>query len=173
MDVKYDVRRFRGRQQVGSKRKVRREHEDRLIDELLRDLKSHERVLEMKKYMQHGRITTFDHCESVAKLSYRINKRLHLNADEKVLLKAGMLHDFFLYDWHRDEDGTHPWHGYHHADKALENANKYFEMDEREKSVIWSHMWPLNITRFPKSKEAWIVCMADKMISCVETLFKR
>ena len=158
---------------MNSKRKARREKEDRIIDHLLKDIKDHERVREMKKYKQHGRITTYDHCENVAKLCYRINRRLHLNADEKVLVKAGMLHDFFLYDWHKDEDGTHPWHGYHHADKALENADRYFDMDDREKSAIWSHMWPLNITRLPRSKEAWIVCVADKMISCVETLFKR
>ena len=63
-----------------------------ILDELLEDA----RVGEMKRFTQHGSISTFDHCRNVASLSQRINRRLHLRADEEALLKGAMLHDYFL-----------------------------------------------------------------------------
>ncbi len=127
----------------------------------------------MKDFIQHGRISTFKHCERVAFLSYLLNKRFNLHADLPVLLTGAMLHDFYLYDWHDSSDGTHRLHGYFHASKAMNNARKYMDIDKLVEQVIYSHMWPLNITRVPKTKEAWIVCMADKIVSLKETLTER
>ena len=154
------------------KKREKRQLEAERIETLIGGLSRDEKVREMKNYLQHGRITTYDHCFSVARRSYRINRSLHLHADEKVLLTSAMLHDFFLYDWHVG-GGTNRLHGYHHADTAMENARKYFDIGAKEQSAIWSHMWPLNITRVPKSREAWIICLADKLCSIEETVFKR
>ena len=142
------------------------------IGEILNGLDQDERVLKMKEFIQHGRVTTYDHCKSVAKTSYKINKGLHLSANEKQLLTGALLHDYYLYDWHTDGE-AHPLHGYHHADTAVENARQAFSINEKEQEIIWSHMWPLNITRIPRSREAWIVCVADKLVSIKETLFMR
>ena len=124
----------------------------------------------MKQYMQHGRISTFEHCIDVAKLSFRMNRNLHLHGKERELLRGAFLHDYFLYDWH-NWDG--PLHGFYHAGAALKNAKRDFKLTPREENIIGSHMWPLNLTKIPRCREAWIVCIADKIVSTKETLFKR
>ena len=125
---------------------------------------------QMRGFTQHGGITTFDHCENVARTSCRLNRALRLRADERVLLTGALLHDFFLYDWHQKDDGSHRLHGFSHAERARKNAVREFDVDERVQHVIASHMWPLNLTRLPRTREAWIVCMADKYCAVREFL---
>ena len=137
-----------------------------ILDDLMKD----ERVGEMKRFVQHGSISTYDHCRNVASLSQRINRLFHLGADEEALLKGAMLHDYFLYDWHKNYYDHNGWHGFAHAETALRNAEKDFDVTPQVAHIIRSHMWPLNITRIPLSREAWIVCLADKWVSGWETL---
>lgn len=143
------------------------------LDFMLAKYRSNPKVQEMKKYMQHGVITTYEHCERVTELSYLINRRLKLGANEESLVTGAFLHDFYLYDWHAEDGGSHNMHGFFHPGKACANAKKYFNIGEKEEAIIRSHMWPLTLTRPPKSREAWIVCMADKYISTRETLMER
>lgn len=145
----------------------------REIDEILKEIKDNERTQDMKNYVQHGRISTYEHCESVTDLSYKINRKLHLKANEDTLLKGAMLHDFYLYDWHNYDDGSHKLHGFSHPKRASHNAKKYFGVSKEIEHVITSHMWPLTFRNFPKSREAWIVCIADKCVAIRETLFAR
>ena len=63
------------------------------MDKILRDLESDEHVQQMKNYTQHGKVSTYEHCERVAKLSYELNKKLHLHAQVPTLIKGAMLHD--------------------------------------------------------------------------------
>ena len=129
----------------------------------------------MKAFTQHGTVTTFDHCVSVAKMSYRINRFLKAGANEEALVRGALLHDYYLYDWHHWESPVKKGalHGLFHPGEALKNAKRDFDLNKKEENIIYSHMWPLNITRIPRSKEAWIVCLADKYISIKETLFER
>ena len=146
--------------------------ENETIEAALFDLKHDPNVLRMKAFTQHGRVSTYEHCENVAIACYRLNRLLHLNADVRTLLRGAMLHDFYLYDWH-DQDGTHRWHGFHHADRAADNAVRLLHVTDREYRIIRSHMWPLTPSRIPMSREAWIVCLADKWCSLIETVFRR
>ncbi len=144
-----------------------------IIERTLSEIISDCHVQKMKHFQQHGCVSTYEHCESVVEQSYKINRILHLNSDMDTLLKGALLHDFYLYDWHEEDDGSHRRHGFIHAERACLNAKHYFDVNEKIQHVIWCHMWPLNIRRIPKSREAWIVCVADKYVSFYETLFKR
>lgn len=146
--------------------------EEQRLNCILAPIKNDKRVQRMKQYTQHGRISTFDHVESVTRLSFWINKRLHIGGDDRVLSIGAFLHDYYLYDWHITDNGR-GLHGFSHSNTAKENAIKHFGIGKKTQGVIESHMWPLNITKIPKSREAWIVCIADKCISTKETLLCR
>ena len=130
-------------------------------------------VKQMDNYIQHGDTTTLTHCENVAWVSFLINKKFHLNADEKELIEAAMLHDLYLYDWHIKNE-PRKLHGFSHAEIACKNAVKYFDIPESAQKAIKSHMWPLNITKIPSSRVAIIICIADKYCAVAETVnFRR
>ena len=149
------------------------DEEQRMLDASLRELRKNKLVLRMKEYIQHGSVTTYDHCERVAKVSLWLNRRMHLGADEKALIRGAMLHDFYLYDWHDDDGGAHRLHGFTHPARAAKNAKKHFDISRKEEGIIRSHMWPLTLRAVPSSREAAIVCMADKICSLHETVARR
>ncbi len=147
-------------------------HDRAYFNKVLCDLKSDPTVLMMRDYKQHGKTTTYEHCESVARVSYKLDRMLHTKCDRTALLRGAMLHDLYLYDWH-DGSSHKRFHGYHHADTALKNAMDNFDISLKEQDIIYSHMWPLNLTRIPKRRETWVVCMADKYVSLRETLKRK
>lgn len=141
---------------------------------ILAPLLAHPKVEEMKTYIQHGSVTTYDHCLSVAEACFLYAKRHpKRRLDLPSLVRAAFLHDFYLYDWHTSGDGSHHFHGYRHAKRAMENAKTMFGISDIEAAMIFSHMWPLNITRIPKTREAWVLTLTDKKISLIETLTQR
>ena len=80
-----------------------------------------------------------------------------------------MLHDFFLYDWH---DKNHPkLHGFKHPYIALENAKERYDLSTKEEDIIKKHMFPLTLIP-PRYKESYIICLADKICSLLETFHK-
>ena len=125
------------------------------------------RVRKMGDFIQHGEKNTYDHCLSVAYTAFLLNRRLHIGADEESLVKAAILHDYFLYDWHTRGDKLH---GYHHPKIAGENARNDFNISDKEKMMIETHMWPLTLFHIPRSKEAWLLTTADKICSSKEVI---
>lgn len=138
--------------------------------ECVKDVFDSNPVKEMDEYIQHGSTTTLEHSIKVSYLSYKIAKRLGM--DYKAAARAGLLHDLFLYDWHSQPKGEPLFqkHGFTHPRKALENANKYFELNDKEKDIIIKHMWPLTLRSVPKYKESFLVSFVDKYTSSCETI---
>ena len=123
-----------------------------------------------KGFIQHGICTVYDHSVQVAVLSVSLTRCLRLPVHSNILVRAALLHDYFLYDWHDKEARPKGLHGYTHPDSALRNAQRDFDLSDIEKDIIRSHMWPLTLRRIPHCKEAWIVTLADKYCSTLETL---
>lgn len=155
--------------------------EEQLFLKKIKPLSTSLSVLKMKNYISHGTKSTYDHCLDVAKMSFLLSRRLPVSIDENALLTGALLHDYYLYDWHTDEpihlNGFEKvWHftklhGFTHPHAAVKNANRDFTLSEKEKNIIESHMWPLTITTFPRSKEAVLVGLADKICAAKETIF--
>lgn len=129
-------------------------------------------VLQMKLYIQHGSTTCYQHCINVSYYSYRFCKLLKLfNFDIKSVARAGLLHDFFLYDWHnKKREKGNKLHGFSHPQIALENAKLHFELNDCECDIILKHMFPLNIQP-PKYKETMVVVLVDKYCAILETAY--
>lgn len=137
----------------------------------VKELLKNEKVQYMKNFNQHGNTSTYKHCINVAKISYYISKKLKIKIDYNTLLKGAILHDFYLYDWHKIGSGPlklNELHGFSHSKKSALNAVYYLNIDKDVENIIISHMWPLTVKDIPKSKEAWIVCAADKIATIYE-----
>lgn len=122
-----------------------------------------------KEHIQHGNMTVNEHCINVAKTSLMIKKKLHITCNQRDLVRGALLHDYFLYDWHKkDLKNPHKLHGFYHPGRALRNAKKEYVLTKRQEDIIKKHMWPLTVVP-PMCKEAWIVTTADKYCSLMET----
>ena len=135
---------------------------------ILAQYDQHPEVQRMREFIQHGDVTVFDHCIAVAEYSCRIAEFLHLSVNRKVLIRGALLHDYFLYDWHNPDNG-HRLHGFSHPYTSLKNAKRDYSITKREADIIVKHMFPLTIVP-PQTKEAWIVCLADKICAGEETI---
>lgn len=124
----------------------------------------------LKTYRQHGVISTYNHCLSVAYTAYCMNRKYGLGIDEREVVLAGLLHDYYLYDWHSK---TIRLHGYRHPGIASRNAQRDFHISRNCQKAIETHMWPLTFFHIPSSRLGWVLTIADKKCSTIETLFRR
>lgn len=150
---------------TGRKNRIARQIREKQFVELIKDYYESDGIKQMDEYIQHGRTTTLEHCENVAWISYLINEKLHLNADEKELIEAAMFHDLYLHD-RNDGDATRKINGGENSDIASNKSG----MHQKEQETIRSHMWPLNIVKIPKSREAMIIYLADKYCALIEKI---
>lgn len=136
--------------------------------QIVDDIINHPEFLKSKNIKHHNE-SIFEHSLDVAHKSYLIAKKKGL--DYVSVARGGLLHDFFLYDW-RTSGNRHilnfgNMHAISHPKKALENAQKYFQLNDIEKDIIVKHMFPATLIP-PKYKESWIVSIVDKQLAVKE-----
>lgn len=124
-------------------------------------------------YIQHGDTSVLLHSAAVAYYSYRFSRRLgllrHLR-HKRELIRGALLHDYFLYDWHK-YNNEHGLHGFSHPATALSNARRDTEVSPVEANIISRHMFPLTPVP-PTCKAGWVICLVDKVCSLYETFNK-
>ena len=127
-----------------------------------------EKILRMKDISMHRGSNCYLHSFKVAKKAIKksLNRK---DVKLEVVLLGAILHDYYLYDWRKDRSKLKK-HGKNHPSVAINNAVKDFDISEEVKKVIKSHMWPINIKDYPKSKEAKIVSISDKAVTIGESL---
>ena len=151
------------------------------LQEHLQYFHQHGRFLEEKNFRHHHTVTVYQHSISVAKLSVYFAMRCPFHVHIDSLIRGALLHDYFLYDWHttdlktlqqKSKTNFCPLHGFVHPKISLLQAIQDYSINEIEKDIILHHMFPLTLIP-PKTKEGWIVTIADKIIAIQETVLYR
>ena len=124
------------------------------------------RLSETKQFIQHSDMTVFQHCAHVAYISCVLCVKLGLDVSWEDLIRASLLHDYFLYDWHELKAFDFR-HAFGHPTMAMHNALADYKLTDKEKQIIQRHMWPLTIVP-PTCREGWIVVLADKLCTLLE-----
>lgn len=137
-----------------------------------RDIIMSDEAQRMKEFTQHGTTSVFEHALAVAKFSliFAINLEAltGIKVDRTALVRGALLHDYFLYDWHKPSEKRRGLHGFTHPSIACENAIRDFHIPPIEQDIIRHHMFPLTFF-CPHSWEGWLVCFADKWCALCET----
>lgn len=132
---------------------------------LIEDILDNNEFIKLKN-CPHHKINRLEHSKRVSYLSYKISKKLKL--DYKSVARAGLLHDFFLNNY-KEENKLNLL--VNHPSKALNNSQKYYNLNDKEINIIESHMFPINIKKYPMYKESIIVSIVDKLVGVYDKLY--
>lgn len=138
----------------------------------IHDLLQIDEIQKLKNYSQHMNTTRFQHSVNVSYYTFLIARKLGLDACSAA--RAGILHDFYFYDWRDIEKNDRPIEGRHcsvHPQIALENARKVTKINAIMEDAIVHHMWPMTL-RMPKTKEGWLLQAVDKYCAVSEVLLQ-
>ena len=132
----------------------------------IKDLIENKKLLELENFTQHIKTSRLQHSINVAYYSFVICKFFGL--DYKSAARAGLLHDFYLYDWRKNKQ-PEGRHAKAHPIVAVRNAKSITKLNRIEEDCILRHMWPLTFVP-PKYLESIIVSFADKYCACFEII---
>lgn len=120
------------------------------------------------KNISHHDTNRFDHSLKVSYYSHKIAKTLKLDSED--VARAGLLHDFFMTDTNvsvikRLKSAIN------HPKYAALKSEEIFGISEKEKDIIKTHMFPLNLN-VPKYTESWLVTLVDKGVALKEQAYR-
>ena len=156
---------------------------NREYKEIANNILENKQFLELKNDNHHGS-NRYDHCKRVSYLSFLIAKIFKGNTEEVII--SGLLHDFFHGTTNSSAEISYLTHPYMSAN----NAKKYFDINKDEEDIIKTHMYhyalvknafpfinkreKVNAKEYkPTSKEGYIVCISDLLVSIFEVgIFK-
>lgn len=132
--------------------------------QIINDIYNNETFNELENIVQHNGSNRLIHSYKVSYYSYKIAKKLRL--DYKSVARGGLLHDFFM------SDNNNPIHKklrvtLTHPKYAVINASNLFILNDKEKNIIKSHMFPIFYT-VPRYLESWLVSLVDKAVATYE-----
>ncbi len=134
------------------------------FNEIVCDMMADEDVLSMEELPRHGKESNcLHHSLAVAYMSFLVCKKM--NWDYKAAARAGLLHDFALGEWERENRSVQRL--WKHPHKALQNAQNKYALSQKEEDIIVKHMWPLT-RQLPRHRESYVVCFADKLCALME-----
>ena len=149
--------------------KINKEQKEQL-EKIYQTFLNDEKIKRMINIPMHRGSNCYIHSFKVAKRAIKRAIGTHKdNINLEMVLLGAILHDYYLYDWRSDREKLRG-HGKNHPHIAADNAEKDFEISEDVKKIIHSHMWPINFSEYPKTREAKIVSISDKAVTLKEVL---
>ena len=134
---------------------------------IISDIDSSEEFQKIKG-IEHHSLNRYDHSRRVSYYSYIVAKKLGLSYEE--VARAALLHDFFLVD-NKDISVKDRMNTLiNHPKYAVRYSEKFFNLTDKEKDIIVSHMFPVCPTRVPKYIESWLVDIIDDAVSISEEI---
>lgn len=133
------------------------------------DLLEIDSVKQLDHYYQHLNTTRLQHCINVSYYTFLMCRKLHL--DYVSGARAGLLHDFYFYDWKKQEQPCDGRHSCVHPRIALETAKGITEVNAIMEDAIVHHMWPMSF-QMPKHREGWVLQGIDKYCAMTEILLQ-
>ena len=102
---------------------------------------------------KHHLINRYIHNYEVMKLAVKL-----YGSEDPFLMAGALLHDFF-FDYQLSTIRGH-------SKTSLKNSKREFPaiVDKEVEHIILSHMWPIS-GAMPRTKRAWCVNLADKLVS--------
>lgn len=131
--------------------------------EIVSDILRNSEFKKLAEFHQHLGTSRLLHSIHVSYITWKIASFFKL--DTKSAARAGLLHDFCLYDFH-GENVPHRFQLVYHPFAAARMSSTQFELSEKECNAIESHMFPLG--PIPTSREGWLITAADKICAVSE-----
>lgn len=135
------------------------------FESIISDIDNSNEFQKTKEIVHHG-MNRYDHSRRVSYYSYKIAKKLGLSYEE--VARAALLHDFFLVNNKNISIKEKMNTLVNHPKYALKYSEKFFDLTEKEKDIIVTHMFPVAPTRVPKYAESWLVDIVDDVVAIVE-----
>lgn len=147
--------------------------ERKVYQELIKQLATDPRIIKLKKIKQHHCSNRYTHCVRVTICAYKMAQKVPLKYNIHDLIMGAMLHDYFSYDWRTRDKKNHKAPLHNHPKEALAEARRDFELTPLIEDIILHHMWPIAPLRIPRSREAFLVSWADKVVAWGEAFRNR
>lgn len=107
---------------------------DKYFISIISDMIENNTVKQMHDFKQHYETTCFEHCLVASYYCYLLCKKFNL--DYISCSRAAMVHDLFLYDWRKRQNGRKGLHAFTHPQTAYDNASKLFDLKKKKKILL-------------------------------------
>lgn len=138
---------------------------DKQYKKIIKDILRNKEFKKLYNIEHHG-ISRMEHSIKISYYSYKIAKKLNLNYIN--VARGALLHDFFL-DGDERNNKRKFLDTFTHPKKALNTTITNFNVNNIEKNIIISHMFPIYFS-IPKYKESILVNIVDKVIGFKELM---
>ncbi len=133
------------------------------FETIIKDINENKIFRFLDSEVHHG-VSRYSHSYRVAKGVYTLSKLLRFKS-YKEATRAALLHDFY-FNYQLEEKNNRIKFNEHPSFACL-NANKYYELNDMQKNMIESHMFPCG-NKIPKYKESICLTLVDKLVALYE-----